>query len=178
MKIRGWHAEQRTRLVTKNQNGKTTTHTEHYTEHVDDFSFSIGFLNNLSCTQRPFHFSLGDSEPAYRGKMFREIDANIDGYISTRPAPKDQKKFARNWRYYRMRTGLAPWIGPKDGWRNDEDVRVRLDEEGESQIPDDAQIMKSSRSLRQWADNYCQSNKILKEFVYEKVRFAPMVECC
>ena len=104
--------------------------------------------------------------------MYREIDSNINGYITSKPAPKEQVGFAKNWRYYRSRTGLAPWIGPKDGWQGNSEFQNRIADEGESQMPDDAQILKSSRTLRQWADDYCASNKILKEFCYEKVCFS------
>jgi hypothetical protein len=33
--------------------------------------------------------------------------------------------------------------------------------------------LRSSKTLREWADDYCASPKYLKEFVYEKVSHPP-----
>lgn len=47
--------------------------------------------------------------------------------------------------------GLPPWVDP-DG-------------------TDHLNVLQSSITLRQWADEYCTSPKVLKEFVYEKVAY-------
>ncbi len=51
--------------------------------------------------------------------------------------------------------GFPPWIGSLNAQR-------------EGTI-DETNVLKSSKSLREWADEYCASEKHLKEFVYKKV---------
>jgi hypothetical protein len=63
------------------------------------------------------------------------------------------------WLVERRKRGLPPWVGPQ----NDRP-------EGSATYWTDADVLQSSWTLRQWADDYCQSRKIFKEFVYEKVR--------
>jgi hypothetical protein len=74
------------------------------------------------------------------------------------PTRKEVKKY-NDWVKNRFRSGFPPWI-------QEEDVRrVYLDPSALPQMDG----LRSSKTLRQWADEYCASPKHLKEFVYEKV---------
>jgi hypothetical protein len=144
---RGTHDETHTRLVDRTDSrGRKYTDTEHYTETVTDFDFMIEHPVPPSATQ----WTVGDEVPAYRGHMTREVGPP-GGAIK---ADRQTKKTFKSWLMERQKRGLPPWVGPQSE-------------------PSSASVLKSSWTLRQWADDYCQSRKILKEFVYEKVRFTP-----
>jgi len=81
----------------------------------------------------------------------------------TTKADRSTVKHFKAWRLERQRRGLPPWVGPND--------------DASFQVPTSAvqrsystNVLKSSWTLRQWADDYCQSRNIFKEFVYKKVR--------
>ena len=137
---RGTHSERRTRLV--NINGQVTPET--HTETVTDFDFKI----RQPVPPRATQWTVADDEPAFRGCMKREV--GLPGHATE--SDGDTKKRFKAWQEERLRRGLPPWVGPNDERR-----------EG-------ANSLRSSWTLRQWVDNYCQSQKIFKEFVYEKVR--------
>ena len=99
----------------------------------------------------PVHWSIADSEPAYRGLMVRQVDL-ADG---RRKATSQEKKAFDEWKKQRDAKGLPPWVGSE----------LWLAGTGQ------ANVLGSSKTLRQWADDYCESHKYLKEFVYEKVGF-------
>lgn len=140
---RGTHTETRTRPVTRTDaQGRTYTTTETYTETVTDFDFKI----RQPVPPRATQWTVADEEPAYRGCMKKEV--GLPGNIAK--LDDDTKKRFKAWRLERHRSGLPPWVGPNYE-RND------------------VGTLRSSWTLRQWADNYCQSQKIFKEFVYEKV---------
>lgn len=84
----------------------------------------------------------------------------------TTKANRDTKKGFKAWLVERRRRGLPPWVGPN----NDRREGPAAFWAGALQQPHGADVLKSSWTLRQWADDYCQSRKIFKEFVYEKVR--------
>jgi hypothetical protein len=86
--------------------------------------------------------------------MSREVGVPGD----TAKADRSTMKRFRAWRVERQRRGLPPWVGPDD----DRPIRTS----GVQRL----EVLKSSWTLRQWADDYCQSRNIFKEFVYEKVR--------
>ncbi|KAJ7706210.1 hypothetical protein B0H17DRAFT_616644 [Mycena rosella] len=145
---RGTHTETRYRHVTsRSSDGRTRTRRESYTETVVDFDFYI----DASHFTGPVHWSVGDSEPAYRGGMVREVESP-DG---KRKATRAEVKLFKGWLEDRTARGLPPWITSIDAWS-----------EG---LSANATVLKSSRTLRQWADEYCASPKHLKEFTYEKV---------
>ncbi|KAJ6604625.1 hypothetical protein DFH09DRAFT_1123331 [Mycena vulgaris] len=145
---RGTHTETRYRHVThRHSDGRTRTRTESYTETVVDFDFYI----DASHFSSPVHWSVGDSEPAYRGGMVREVDSPE----GKRKATRAEVKLFKGWLEDRTARGLPPWVSSIDAWS-----------EGMST---NATVLKSSRTLRQWADEYCASPKSLKEFTYEKV---------
>jgi hypothetical protein len=142
---RGTHNETRSRLVTKTDaQGNQYTETEYYTETVTDFDFKIRHPVPPRATQ----WTVADDEPSYRGCMSREVGLPGD----TTKADRSTMKRFKAWRVERHRRGLPPWVGPND--------------DASSQTS----ALQSSWTLRQWADDYCQSQNILKEFVYEKVR--------
>ncbi|KAJ6621719.1 hypothetical protein B0H10DRAFT_2017210 [Mycena sp. CBHHK59/15] len=145
---RGTHTETRYRHVThRTSDGRTQTRRESYTETVVDFDFYIDASNFPG----PIHWSVADSEPAYRGGMVREVETDE----GKRKASRAEIKTFKGWVEDRTARGLPPWMSSVDGWV-----------EGVSL---DANVLKSSRTLRQWADEYCASPKYLKEFTYEKV---------
>ncbi|KAF8642370.1 hypothetical protein AX16_009638 [Volvariella volvacea WC 439] len=140
--IGGTHKETRTRLVTRTENGHTTTRTEKYTVTITDFKFSIDLSSNI--VAGPVHWSLADSEPAYRGLMVRQVQTPQ----GRRKATSEETAAFKEREHLRAERGLPPWVDP-DG-------------------TDHLLVLQSSQTLRQWADEYCASNKLLKEFVYEK----------
>ena len=147
---RGTHPEHRTRWITEH-NGREhhESRRETYTETVTDFDFYINI--SPGTTAQPVHWSVADSEPAYRGLMMSEVEETT----GKRPAKQGDKKAHDRWSKERMVRGLPPWITSVDGW-------------GEGMC-DDTHPLRSSKTLRQWADEYCASQKYLKEFVYRKV---------
>jgi hypothetical protein len=58
------------------------------------------------------------------------------------------------WHESRSAYGLPPWIS-----------------KGQADRADDSTTLKSSKTLRQWADEYCASPKYLKDFKYRKVLY-------
>jgi hypothetical protein len=155
---RGTHDETHRRLVDKTDSrGRHYTDTEYHTETVTDFDFEI----EHQVPFRAMQWSVGDEEPAYRGRMRREM--GVPG--ETTKANRDTTKLFKAWRVERRKRGLPPWAGPD----NTREGRVGL-LPGAIQHPGRADVLMSSWTLRQWADDYCQSRKIFKEFVYEKVR--------
>jgi len=81
---------------------------------------------------------------------------------NTTKADSSTIKRFKAWRVVRQKRGLPPWMTP-----NDDDAYFRT---SVVQPPYGMNVLKSSWTLRQWADDYCQSRNIFKEFVYEKVR--------
>jgi len=164
---RGTHNETRTRLVDRTDSqGRRHTDVETYTETVTDFDFKIEHEVPPRATQ----WTVGDDEPAYRGRMSREVGLPGGG-TSAAADRKTAKKF-KAWRAERRKRGLPPWVAPP----NDNDGGGLGSPAGSfytSGVPlprgADRDVLKSSWTLRQWADDYCQSRKIFKEFVYEKV---------
>ncbi|KAJ6575087.1 hypothetical protein B0H19DRAFT_1127115 [Mycena capillaripes] len=147
---RGTHTETRYRHVTsRHSDGRTRTRNESYTETVVDFDFYI----DASHFSGPVHWSVDDSEPAYRGGMVREVDSPE----GKRKATRAEIKLFKGWVEDRTARGLPPWITNVDAYSDG--------------ITPNATVLKSSRTLRQWADEYCASPKHLKEFTYEKVPY-------
>ncbi|KAJ7169860.1 hypothetical protein C8R46DRAFT_994363 [Mycena filopes] len=146
----GAHTETRHRQVTHYSEGRRHTRTESYTETIVDFDFYIDASN---FSGGPIHWSVDDSEPAYRGAMVRQVDTPEGKRKATRAEIKQYK----GWVEDRTARGLPPWITSIDAWSDGLSPNVT--------------VLKSSRTLRQWADEYCASPKHLKEFTYEKVAY-------
>ncbi|ESK96142.1 hypothetical protein Moror_7283 [Moniliophthora roreri MCA 2997] len=151
------HDETRVRTVYhRDGNGNTTRREESYTETIIDFDFMIDVSRELLPTpDGPIHWSAADSDPVFRGRMFREIENHTGKYRARRG---EVKKFQR-WGKYREGHGLPPWAP---------DSRLALDG-GEFYDDTPGNTLMSSKTLREWADEYCASPKHLKEFTYRKV---------
>ncbi|KDQ56853.1 hypothetical protein JAAARDRAFT_207890 [Jaapia argillacea MUCL 33604] len=150
IRCHGTHYETRTRMVySTNAQGQTSSRMEPERVSVTDFDFYLDVGRHI--VSGPIHWSVADSEAAYRGLMVRQVDSPN----GRRKAIKEEKEDAETWEKERYDRGLPPWVG--SGWR-----------EGVAGF-DDGVLMKSSRSVRQWADEYCASGKLLKEFTYHKV---------
>lgn len=80
----------------------------------------------------------------------REIELPSGG--GKREATCSETREYDKWRSERVTQGLPPWVS------RDNSNQFR-----------DAVALRSSKTLRQWADEYCASPKLLKEFMYEKV---------
>jgi hypothetical protein len=151
---RGTHKERRTRSVYK-RDAQCRRHVvaQDYIVTVTDFDFKIRQPVPPGATQ----WTVADDEPAYRGHMSREV--GLPG--NTTKADSSTIKQFKTWRVVRHKRGLPPWVGPNDN---------ALFRTSAVQPPYSMNVLKSSWTLRQWADDYCQSRNIFKEFVYEKVR--------
>ncbi|KAH9919089.1 uncharacterized protein B0H18DRAFT_1029115 [Fomitopsis serialis] len=166
--LRGVHTESRTRMVSrKDQDGQYRTHHEHYTEKIMDFDFPIDIGQHIALG--PVHWSVPDEEPAYRGKMHREVDTgefveagDLEGIVQHRKrrhASRKDVKMGKARRQERRDRGLPPWASLEcEGGLGHAGAEVQH-----------TRVLKSSQTLRQWADEYCASDKLLKEFTYEKV---------
>ncbi len=124
------------------------------TETVTDFDFRIDLTHNLLPVT---HWTVADTEPAYRGKMVREVDAQDGLSFRKRAATSKEDEVIDHLRKYRVENGLPPWVQAEESVMVMEDQPI-------------GPVYKSSRTVRQWADDYCASDKLLKEFMYEKVR--------
>ncbi|KAJ7071055.1 hypothetical protein C8F01DRAFT_1108882 [Mycena amicta] len=145
---KGNHTETRYRHVNhRHSDGRTRTRTESYTETVLDFDFYI----DASQLAGPIHWSVDDTDPAYRGAMVREIESPEGKHKAKR---SENKRF-KAWVEDRTQRGLPPWVSSGAAFSQG--------------MSSNATVLKSSKSLREWADIYCASPKYLKEFTYEKV---------
>lgn len=156
----------RQRWVTvRNSQGRTRSRQESYSETVVDFDFCIDISPHNWAGNKagvPVHWSVADDEPAYRGKMVREYEGfrSSDEWSQTRcKATRKQVKRDKNWVERRTKLGFPPWV-------REEDVDNGLIDP--SSLPH-FNGLKSSKTIRAWADDYCASPKYMKEFVYEKV---------
>ncbi|KAJ7103556.1 hypothetical protein B0H15DRAFT_942976 [Mycena belliarum] len=140
---RGTHTETSYRSVTeRSPDGRTHTRTESYTETIQDFDF---YVDASHFSTGPVHWSVADSEPAYRGGMVREVDSPE----GKRKATRAEVKLYKGWLEDRTARGLPPWVNSIEAF-------------SEGMSPN-ATVLKSSRTLRH------ASPKYLKEFTYEKV---------
>jgi len=145
LSIRGTHNEHRTRTVsTRDANGRLTTRTEHYTVTVTDFSFTCDLTPYI--VHGPVFWSVPDAVPAYRGEMVRQVMLDTGG---KRKSTREEKHTVKDAEDVRWEMGAPPW----------QDL-------SNPSVPVNRQA--STKTPRQWADEYAASPKILKEFVYEK----------
>lgn len=156
---RGTHLESRSRWITeRDTNGQSRSRQETYTETVIDFDFSIDILPNAPLN--PIQWSLADDEPAYRGLMVREVEGSVQ--TGRHVAKGHLLQTHKKWEEKRNALGLPPWI-------READIDINHDH---------LDGLRSSKTLRQWADEYCASPKYLKEFVYKKVLFHIQIPFC
>lgn len=155
--IEGTHHETRTRTVRyTDSNGDSRTRTENYTVTVIDFRFGISVADVLAHAE-PIMWTVPDMQATYRGTMHKEVDeTGVIGDIEKsllvrRRATDEEEDAAKAWRAERMDRGIPPWIGQYD-----------LDSD------ETPSVLKSSRTIRDWADDYCKSDRVLKEFVFKK----------
>ncbi|KAF9651870.1 hypothetical protein BDM02DRAFT_3065610, partial [Thelephora ganbajun] len=169
--VRGTHKETRTRIVDShhhhggNNRGHRRGHetrTETHTEVIVDFDFRIDLTPSVITdpAHAPVQWSVPDDEPAYRGKVYQQVEVLGTPIGETRmrkPSWKERKGY-KLWCKQRISKGLPPWIG---SYSRNPSASRNAPSEGEIQL-------KSSRTVRQWCDDYCASEKLLKEFVYTK----------
>ena len=152
---RGTHTEVRQRWVTGRDNdGRSRSRQETYTETITDFDFCFDIAPTHPVI--PVQWSVADDEPAYRGLMVREFEGSTG--TGKQVAKRKEIKSYKEWEEKRKGLGLPPWVSRVDNYITD----------GSSAHLDG---LRSSKTLRQWADDYCASPKYLKEFVYKKVPF-------
>jgi len=89
--------------------------------------------------------------------MVREVEEQDGFSLQKRAATRKEGKAIDHLRNYRIENGLPPWV------QMQESLMVMHHRPN-------GPVYKSSRTVRQWADDYCASDKLLKEFMYEKVR--------
>jgi hypothetical protein len=125
-----------------------------YTETVVDFDFAIDISRHL--LHPPVLWTVPDDEPAYRGRMKREVLTDAMGGV--RRVSRRVLKAGNAWREQRERWGLPPWLSQVD----------QVDTMRRASPLDERVPMRSELTLRQWADRYCASHKSLKSFTFSK----------
>ena len=149
----GSHEESRPYQVDKTDSqGRRYIETEYRNETITDFDFTIEHQVPPRATQ----WTVQDAEPAFRGRMSKEVGPPGQ----TTKAGLDAINSFADWVKVRRLRGLPPWV-PKEQLATVPNGAV---EQSPVNVP------QSSWTLRQWADDYCQSEMIFKEFVYRKVR--------
>ena len=137
---------------------------------MTDFDFYIDLAPQI--VHGPVHWSLPDAEPAYRGEMYMQVDSNElathdpETALPTgrRKATRAERKAAEERKKLRKEHGLPPWVAPEpESWFQQSTV-----------APRPAVVLQSSKTLREWADEYCASDKLLKEFTYTRVCSPPV----
>jgi hypothetical protein len=95
--------------------------------------------------------------------MVREVETAFNEALvlgnARRKATRSEIKMFKAWQDERTERGLPPWVGSESRWHG----------HGDSMVMDESDGLRSSKTLRNWADEYCASQKYLKEFTYEKV---------
>jgi hypothetical protein len=86
--------------------------------------------------------------------MVREFDEGSTG-AGRKVAKRKEIKCYKEWEERRKGLGLPPWVSKVDNVIDGSSAHL--------------DCLRSSKTLRQWADEYCASPKYLKEFVYTKV---------
>jgi hypothetical protein len=126
-------------------------------ENISDFSFYIGYRPPSQVTQ----WTVADDVPVHRGRMVCET--GIPG-SETKANGAQIERFGA-WSQERTTRGLPPWVSTRDAASYEQGRGG-----GAGSRPPETDALRSSWTLRQWADNYCGSHSSFKEFVYEKAR--------
>ncbi|KAG8991988.1 hypothetical protein FRB94_012107 [Tulasnella sp. JGI-2019a] len=188
----GNHLETRTRQVLRTRGNTEQWETETYQEGVEDFAFTINLTPSI--IPEPLGvpiYIVGDRTTAYRGKAVKEVDEGphktVDGKdlemnqigmgIELRRKAEDDEISAADTRSERLKNaGLPPWVRLPDEplgaearlESNAARLRYQYGAPGTEQTFDDDSLQSPSQNLRQWADEYCSSPKMLKEFNFHK----------
>lgn len=142
----------------------------------------------------PIHWSVADNEPVYRGRMVRQVESpTTRGPISLpedglpliasdhlshaatqcRRASRRERNDYSEWIKQRTRRGIPPWTsvpGLANGqWS--QAAAMTATHSTKLAFSDLPSTSTSSKTLRHWADSYCSSPKLLKEFVYTKLLY-------
>ncbi|KAH9028579.1 hypothetical protein EDB85DRAFT_1892443 [Lactarius pseudohatsudake] len=151
---RGTHNEKRPRRVEKTDSeGHKYTDTVYDTKTITDFDFTI---KHRVPAPRATQWTVGDNEPTYRGSMSQEVGPPGEAI----GADSARVNSFEAWQAERRLRGLPPWVAKG---------RLANLPIGAVGQPHHVDAPQSSWTLRQWAEDYCQSRKIFKEFVYRKV---------
>ena len=142
------------------RHNRSNMYREDYTETVTDFDFRIDLAHHLLPVT---HWTVDDSEPAYRGKMVREVEEQDGISLQKRATTRKEGKAIDRLRKYRAENGVPPWV------QMEESATIMYHRPN-------GPVYRSSRTVRQWADDYCASDKLLKEFMYEKVRMTAVCQ--
>lgn len=154
---------------------------------VNDFDFQIDISQYI--LREPTQWTIPDEESAYRGTMNFEIDGVLmSSRMPTkalsrqehtrrkrRNASKEEKRQANAWKAERTMRGLPPWIGPMSPIGMPPQTRTTRGINSSAVGPSVSvelyqnNAMRSTMTVREWAGEYCASDKIFKEFAYEKV---------
>ncbi|KAH9898349.1 hypothetical protein C8Q73DRAFT_684430 [Cubamyces lactineus] len=158
--LKGTHAETvHVKIPIRQADGTTKEIEQDVQQAVTDFDFIISAGQHICLG--PIHWSVPDEQAAYRGQLYPEVDRAEQGHdpergqVNTRrERASDEEIAAASQRIaYQQQHGLPPWSTAAG--------------EGLT-LPSTETTLRSSRSLREWAHEYCRSNKVLKEFRYEK----------
>ena len=130
-------------------------------EAVVDFDFTIDLTHLVRPT--PALFSTPDTEPAHRGSV-----RLVHGISERKKLGWRESRRWKKSRKEREGLGMAPWLTSHDSpaalISHTNSKAVALPPTTESETTG----LMSSRSLRDWADEYCASRTHLKEFVFTK----------
>ncbi|KAG8994550.1 hypothetical protein FRB94_009797 [Tulasnella sp. JGI-2019a] len=183
---KGTHQETRTR-----SNGKGGVETYYVT--ITDFDFVIDLTRHIIA--EPFGapiFIVGDRDATFRGKTHKEVDEGPTktpegkdleaseialGKQFRRKATGEEKDRSEERKNHLEGAGLPPWVhlpgepvGTQAGVDKDEARRrFQYGVHGPDQTFDDSGVQPPLQDLRQWAEEYCESRKMLKEFNFEKI---------
>ncbi|KAI0322628.1 hypothetical protein OF83DRAFT_1161020 [Amylostereum chailletii] len=156
---RGSHSETHTRYVQHtNSRGQTETRRESDQVQVTDFDWCLDLTQFLLPDNTLW--TAPDNEPVYRGQNSRALGVGRERVRAPKPTVNALKKLLQ----HRQRLGLPPWVGSVDVSQPENG-----DRELEASIPFAQEVPLSSWTLRQWANDYCSSPKIFKEFAFEKI---------
>ncbi|KAG8868030.1 hypothetical protein FRB98_003855 [Tulasnella sp. 332] len=190
----GTHQETRTRQAqVPNGQGGTRSQTETYPVTITDFAFTINLTQCIiSEPLGPPIYIAGDRSAISRGKTHLEVDeaptkgadgkdlemSQIQLGKQFRRKATSEEKDAADTRAHRLElVGLPPWVhlpgeplGTQATVDSDEARhRFQYSVHGVDQTFDDSGLQVPGENLRQWADEYCRSKKMLKEFNFHKI---------
>ncbi|KAG8840609.1 hypothetical protein FRB96_009021 [Tulasnella sp. 330] len=190
---KGTHEETRTRQVLRRYGDTECWETETYQVTIVDFDFTLDLTPMIvSEPLGPPIYVVGDRNATYRGKTYKEVDEaptktpegkdlEMDqialGKQFRREATSDEEDASHARKQHLTDVGLPPWVhlpgeplGTQAGVTSDEARRrYQYGVHGADQTFDDSGLQIPSQDLRRWADEYCASKKMLKEFNFHKI---------
>ncbi|KAF8329687.1 uncharacterized protein EI90DRAFT_2973348 [Cantharellus anzutake] len=191
----GSHSEERVRTIYRSDGSSDRRRASQEAETVTvvDFDFYIDLTHFLVTAGNPEIFTLADSEPAYRGRMYQEVE-NIPVFLSPHEVPpllsfwdKCKDIFTPNRRIRlddeesRDEHNLMWRKAARRERKSAERLRKALEEQGRApwavQFAPEEQLVDGERrgsmlsrlTVRAWADDYCSSEMVLKDFTFTKV---------